>query len=183
MQRLLLIAVFFQLISCNSNADFQVEKGRVGPLDSNTEVKDLKNIFAQDSLVKKEQSSFLVFGDGQASEEYIVYSEGGELLLKIIPEDAGDSISLIDRVEILSPLFKTDGDVGLGSTFEQVNFSHTINKAEKSLSSAVLFMDELNATMTLSKDDLGIISFRPGSLDLGQIPDNAPVKTFVVWLN
>ena len=183
MKRLLFLAVLFQLISCNSNSEHLVEKGRVGLIDSNTEVKDLKTLFENDSLVKMETSFLSVFGDGRAAEEYILYSNQGERLLKIVPEEAGDSVSLIDRVEVLSPIYKTSGDVGLGSTFEEVNFSHKINKAEKSLSSAVLFMDELNATMTLSKDDLGIVSFRPGSLDLGQIPDDAEVRTFVIWLN
>jgi hypothetical protein len=51
------------------------------------------------------------------------------------------------------------------------------------LSSAILFIDEINFTMALDKKDLGIDEFDMRKISKDQIPDNAKIKYITVWFD
>ena len=46
-----------------------------------------------------------------------------------------------------------------------------------------LFLDELNATITIDKEELGIKDIITQKISLEQIPDLAKIKSFIVWFN
>jgi len=73
--------------------------------------------------------------------------------------------------------------MSLVSSFKDINYLSVINKAETTLLSVTLFIDELNATMTIDKKEIGLPQFSPQKVKLSQIPDQAKVKTFIVWFN
>ena len=58
-----------------------------------------------------------------------------------------------------------------------------INKVETSLLSATLYIDELNATISLDKADLGVNQFSTEEIKVEQIPDMAKIKYFTIWFD
>ena len=58
-----------------------------------------------------------------------------------------------------------------------------MNKVETTLTSAMLYIDELNATIAIDKEDLGINKFSREEIQINQIPDLAKVKYFTIWFN
>ncbi|MGB0836772.1 MAG: hypothetical protein ACPGRE_01635 [Flavobacteriaceae bacterium] len=173
------------LMSCSNNSEYLIKKGQVGPVNELTEVQDLEDIFSSDSLVSRLSEGELGLRGSmvQGEDQYLVYSLEGEHLMTLVADQPLDSTSLIKRVEVYSPKYMTSDGVGIGSKFEDVNLNLTINRVEKSFTSATLFIDELNATMVIDQKELGIKSLRPGELSLEQIPEAAKFKAFTVWLN
>jgi hypothetical protein len=58
-----------------------------------------------------------------------------------------------------------------------------VNNVETTLTSATLFIDELNATISIDKKELGISKFSTEEILLNQIPDMAKIKYFTIWFN
>ena len=67
--------------------------------------------------------------------------------------------------------------------FSEIRLNTTINKVETSFSSATLFIDDLNATVAIDKEQLGLKEYSVEKVTLDQIPDFAKMKSFVVWFN
>jgi hypothetical protein len=51
------------------------------------------------------------------------------------------------------------------------------------LTSATLFLDDLNTTIAIDKEELGLRDFTTQKVTLEQIPDLAKMKSFIVWFN
>jgi hypothetical protein len=181
---ILLVLLFF--IQCAKENQYLVQKGKVGYLDRETSIQDLSSIFAKDSLVsslssednENENMLFSVNND-----EYIVYSKEGKKLLEIVPAKLNDSLSKIKSIQIFDSHFKTEKGISLLSTFKDINENYMVNKVETTLTSATLFIDELNATIAIDKKDLGINRFSREQVSIDQIPDIAKVKYFTIWFN
>ncbi|MBU3012574.1 hypothetical protein KO506_14265 [Polaribacter vadi] len=177
-----LIIVSLFIISCSNNNKFKIEKGKVGLVDQTTTVKDLNEIFKKDSIVRNLSEGALGDNYFQDDDEYLIYEKGGKHLLTIIPQEQLDSTSTIKSIEIHDPRFKTNDGINLKSTFSEIN-STNILRPESTLQSVTLFLDELNVTITIDKQELGLRNFRPQKVSLEQIPDLAKMKSFVVWFN
>lgn len=177
----LVVLVLF-IFSCSSNDKFQVEKGKVGKLTSKTKITELEDIFKNDSIVKNLSEGTLgnTFSE---DDQYLVYEKGGKHLLTVTPKEQLDSTSTIRSVEIFDERFETETGLKLTSTFSEINLNNNINKVETSLSSATLFLDDINATITIDKEELGLKGFSDQKVTLEQIPDLAKVKSFTVWFN
>ncbi|MGA9270247.1 MAG: hypothetical protein WBV45_06460, partial [Lutimonas sp.] len=67
------------------------------------------------------------------------------------------------------------------STFENVRGQYSIDDIEPSFSSAILFIDELNATISLDKKDLNIDEFDMREIREDQIPDRASILYITLW--
>ncbi len=173
------------LTSCNNNSEFLIEKNRVGPLTNETEIQDLAAIFSSDSLVAHLSEGAIGYGGAmmESEDEYLVYSKDGEHLITVVAENPLDSTSLIDRVEIISEAYQTNSNVGIGSTFDQVNLNVQIDRVEKGLTSAILYVDELNATLVIDQKELGMNSLRPGKMLLERIPGDSKFRSFTVWFD
>lgn len=168
------------LIQCKKEDHFTLAKGQVGQLTSMTQVDNLQAFFAQDSLV-----SHLGEGDfADASyDEYLVYTKKGDHLLTLVPKQQHDSTSTLENIQIMSPKYKTIKGLGLSSTFRDIIDNYTVNKVESTFTTAVLFVDELDATITIDKKELGINDFGTEKISLEQIPDLAKIKTMTFWFD
>lgn len=182
-QTALLIAMSLFLIQCGDNGKFKIEKGKVGQLTTKTTIQELDKIFAKDSIVKKLSEGVKGTGYFQDDDEYLIYEKGGQHLLTIVPQEQLDSTSTIKSIQIFDERFKTDKGLNLYSTFQQINANTAINKIETSFTSATLFIDELNATISIDKEELGLNDFSMQKVTIDQIPDLAKPKSFVIWFN
>lgn len=181
----LLILLFIQ---CSKENTYVIEKGKVGLLNTDTEVKDLKNIFATDSIVSAllsvnsqesdEKESF--FDD---ADEYEIFSSSGEKLLAIIPVEQRDSTSKLKSIQIFNAKYKTTKGLNLMSTFSDIKSNYTINKVETTLTSAMLYIDELNATIAIDKEEIGLPKFSREKVSVDQIPEVSRIKFFTIWFN
>jgi hypothetical protein len=170
-------------IQCGNSNKFKMSKGKVGTLTTVTTISDLTKIFESDSIVKNLSEGSLGDNYFQDDDEYLIYEKGGKHLLTIVPKEQLDATSTIKSIQIFDDRYKTVSGITLNSIFEDIHLNNRITKVETSLSSATLFIDDLNVTITLDKEDLGLKNFSTQKVSLEQIPGLAKVKTFVVWFN
>lgn len=174
------LLISFTIIQCKKESNFFIVRGQVGKITPLTQIHELESIFATDSLVTN-------LGEGDFADspydEYKVYSKEGNHLLTIIPKHQHDSTSTIESVQLFDSRYKTASGLGLSSTFKDIVNNHTVNKVESTFTTAVLFVDELDATITIDKKELGVNDFGTQKIRLEQIPDLAKIKTFTLWFD
>jgi len=166
-----------------SDSKFQIAKGKVGEITTTTTVKDLETLFAEDSIVKILSEGAKGNNYFQDDDEYLIYEKGGKHLLTVVPKEQLDDTSTLKSIQIFDDRFKTENGININSTFGDINAKSTINKVESSFSSATLFIDELNATFAIDKEELGLKEFSLEKVTKEQIPDLAKTKSFIVWFN
>ncbi|MDD3723226.1 MAG: hypothetical protein PHW92_12235 [Lutibacter sp.] len=173
-------------IQCSTkNNQFLIEKERVGSLTKATTIKDLNSIFEKDSIVA------ILYADKEIdkklfsveNDEYLIYSKEGKLLLEIVPTTLNDPSSGIKSIQIFDNNYKTAKGISLQSTLKDINKNYMVNKVETTLTSATLFIDELNATISIDKKELGLNVFSREEVAINQIPDLAKIKYFTIWFN
>ncbi len=179
---IVLVCISILFVQCGKDK-FTIEKGKVGELTKETTMQDLDKIFKNDSIVK-------ILSEGakgnycfQDEDEYQIFEKGGKHLLTIVPREQLDSTSTIKSVEIFDARFKTESGLNVSSSFREVNANNAISKIETSFSSATIFIDDLNATIAIDKEDLGLNDFNMRKVSIEQIPDLAKMKSFIVWFN
>ena len=177
---IIIILVAFAVVQCKKENNFTFSKGQLGKITSATQVHELKSIFAKDSLVSNLDNDD--FADSPY-DEFVVYSKEGEHLLTIVPKQQNDSTSTIESIQLFSKNYKTDKGVGMSSTFKEIMDNYHVNKVESTFTTAVLFVDELDATIAIDKKELGIKDFGVQKVTLEQIPDLAKIKTFTIWFD
>lgn len=180
---LLLLSILF--VQCTDNS-FLIEKNNVGKITNKNTISDIETLFSKDSIVKHlsegamggENTKYL-----QDEDEYLIFSKKGEHLLTIVPKVQHDSTSKIKYVEVFNNQFKTKKGLTLLTPFKEINSNYTINKIETSLSSAILYIDELNTTISINKKSIGISPFDRNKIVTDQIPDMAKINHFTVWFD
>ena len=181
-----LVLVSFLFVQCSKENQYIIEKGKVGYLTKETTVLELSSIFKKDSIV-----SNLALNDTENkdklfsldNDEYVIFSKKNKKLLEIAPTNQNDSLSKIKSIQIFDRNYKTDKGISLQSTFKDINEHYMVNKVETTLTSATLFIDELNATISIDKKELGLNSFSREEVTIDQIPDIAKIKYFTIWFN
>lgn len=180
---LALIIITFLFTSCNKEQNpFEISKQHVGLLTDSTQVKDLKNIYANDSIVK------FISGDEFTGNinNIEIFEKGGKKLLTLMPKQALDSTSTIGAVRVLDARYKTDKNITLVSTYKEIQDSYKISRISNLINSLVIGIDGINASFTIDKKEL------PANLrfdmdlkfEATHIPDNAKVKYFFInWNN
>ncbi|WP_299053042.1 hypothetical protein [uncultured Polaribacter sp.] len=171
------------LSSCNSNSKFKIEKGKVGHITTKTTIQELNNIFKNDSIVKNLSEGAQGDDYFQEDDQYYIFEKGGKLLLTILPKEQLDSTSTIKSIEINDARFQTETGININSNYSEINASNQINKIERTFASATLFLDNLNSTITIDNEELGLKEFNTQKVTKEQIPDLAKMKTFIVWFN
>lgn len=175
----LIFAVCFLLISCQNEEKnpFLVSKTQVGPLTKNIQVRQLDSIFKDDSIVVKKKISMFDSGN-----EIIIYDKNGAELLRLDPVQSFDSTSTIGSVQIIAPRFKTQVGFGVESTFKDIVANYSISRIENTLNAIVIFIDEINAYVTIEKEGLpGILHGTTDQyIESEQIPGTAKIKYF--WI-
>ncbi len=104
-------------------------------------------------------------------------------MLTIVPKEQLDSSSSIKSIQVFDDRFITKSGLNIRTTFSDIRANNTIDKIESSFSSATLFIDELNVTIAIDKQELGLKAFSNQKVTLEQIPDLAKMKSFIVWFN
>jgi hypothetical protein len=180
-----IVTILFLLfiIGCTNNSKFKIEKGKVGNITTKTTIKELNKIFENDSIVRNLSEGTQGDNYFQEDDEYFVFEKGGKLLLTIMPKEQLDSTSTIKSIEIHDDRFITETGLSLKSNFSEINTNNNINKVERTFSSATLFIDDLNATITINNDELGLKEFSVQKVTLEQIPDLAKIKSYVIWFH
>lgn len=184
-KRSFLSLVLFSLciVSCTNNDKFGIAKGTVGEITTTTTVSDLDEIFKNDSIVKNLSEGALGDNYFQDDDTYLIYEKGGKHLLTIVPKEQLDSTSTIKSIEIHDSRYKTKSGINLNSTFSEINANYAA-RPETTLQSVTLFLDELNTTIAIDKEELGLRDFGMNQkVSLEQIPDLAKIKSFIVWFN
>ena len=171
------------IMSCSDSAKFQIKKGQVGHLTQKTTIHDLKEIFKNDSIVSNLSEGSLGDNYFQDDDEYMIYEKGGKHLLTVVPKEQLDSSSTIKSIQIFDKRFATESGINITSTFLDVNANTNIDKVESTFSSATLFIDDLNATISIDKQELGLKAFSNQQVTKDQIPDLAKMKSFTIWFN
>ena len=179
----LFLALLSLIISCSDSQKFAIEKGKVGHLTTKTAVKELSEIFKNDSIVSNLSEGALGDNYFQDDDEYLIYNKLGKHLLTIVPKEQLDTTSTIKSIQVFDDRFKTKTGLNIRTTFSDIRANNNINKIESSFSSATLFIDELNVTIAIDKQELGLKAFSNQKVTLEQIPDIAKMKSFIVWFN
>jgi hypothetical protein len=180
---IVIIACSLLIVSCGDGGKFKIGKGKVGHLTPKTTIQELAIIFKKDSIVKNLSEGALGDNYFQDDDEYLVFEKGGKHLLTIIPKEQLDSISTIKSVEIHDARFKTETKLSINSGFSEINANNNINRVESTFFTATLFIDDLNSTIAIDKEELGLKDFTTQKVTLEQIPDLAKMKSFIVWFN
>ena len=167
------ILVALLLVQC-SKEDNLIRKKQLGEINHKTSIDELDRIFAGDSVVKAPEGEALV-------REYKVFDEAGELSLVFVTRIENDSIKALELVKIYSDYYVTEKGLSTASTFKDISAQYSIDKIEPSFSSAILFIDELNATISLDKSDLKIDEFDMRDIREDQIPDLARIRYITLW--
>ncbi len=177
---LIILSLLFS--SCKKEQDpFEIGKQHLGLLTNSTQVKDLKNIFAKDSLVN------FISGDEFAGtgNNIEIFEKGGKKLLTLTPKQALDSTSTIESVQILDPRFKTTKGITTLSTFKEVSSTYKISKINNLINSVHIIINELNASFVIDKEELPAnLRFNMDvKIEATHIPDNAKIKYFFLNWN
>ena len=181
-KKILLIVLIIAFVQCSNDDKYLIAKNQVGYLTNETTLNVIGDLYQDDSLVNLNiDTTQTVLAN--SNRELIVYARGGQKMLEIIPEDGNDENSKIRSVQIFDKNFHTDKGISLKSTFKDINENYMVNKVETTLTSATLFIDELNATIAIDKKELGLNSFSREEIRLEQIPDIAKIKFFTIWFN
>lgn len=178
-----LFAAAMLIMSCSDSAKFRIKKGQVGHLTPKTTIHDLKEIFKNDSIVSNLSEGSLGDNYFQDDDEYLIYEKGGKHLLTVVPKEQLDSSSTIKSIQIFDKRFKTESGISIVSTFLDIDANSNIDKVESTFSSATLFIDDLNATISIDKEELGLKAFSNQQVTKEQIPDLAKMKSFTIWFN
>ncbi|WP_111709362.1 hypothetical protein [Lutibacter citreus] len=183
LKKCFIVVVSLVFVQCAKNNNYLIDKGNVGNINKQTTLEELKLIFENDSISLNNSESVKnkeIFID---NEEYYVFTKEGKKLLEIVPVENSDSIVKIKSIQIFDSNYITDKGISLKSTFKDINASYMVNKVETTLTSATLFIDELNATISIDKKELGLNSFSRDEISIDQIPDIAKIKYFTIWFN
>ncbi len=175
----LTLALLFASCQTKTN-DFIIKNKQVGKLTDTTTVAQMKQLYQNDSIVKKThaESAF------EPYDEYtIIDKETKKVLMLVVPQKINDEQSLLKQIEIKSPEFKTEKGVGIFSDFGDFKKQHKIGHLDETFKYIVVFIDDLNATISISKDVVPLNAQNNAGVKIDEtlIPDKAKIKGFIVF--
>lgn len=171
-----LIILALILIQCNKDKALIIAKNNLGSIHKNTTVAELEEIFKNDSIVKLPENAPIFY-------KYKIFTKAGDPIVTFNMNYNRDSIKGIENIKIFDANYKTEMGLSTLSTFKDVVDNYSISKIEPSFSSAIVFIDELNATLALDKKDLKIDEFDMRKISKDQIPDMAKIKYITLWFD
>ena len=168
------------LSSCQKEEQdpFAIDTNRVGVLTSETQIKALDSLFPNDSIVKNTGGTEFL----SAADAIEVYEKGGAKLMIITPQEAANPKSTIESIQLIDSRYMTASGVSPASTFKTIKDAYPISKINNTLSTAVVFLDTIQAYFTIDKKELPA-KFRSGTdaeITANDIPDTAAIKHF--WI-
>jgi len=177
MKKLIGVIVFSLLfVQCSTDKHHTIAKNQLGTINKNTSEAELNKLFKKDSIVKLPE-------EASVFREYKVFDKEGKHLLTIKPEIKRDSIKGIQLVKIFSDHYETEKGISTASTYKDIVENYSISKVEPTFNSAVVFIDEINATIAIDKKDLKLDEFDMRKISKDQIPDLAKVQYITLWFD
>ncbi|HET8886839.1 MAG TPA: hypothetical protein VFM70_10860 [Salinimicrobium sp.] len=170
------------LVSCSDEDDpFLITNDRVGKLTKDIKINELETLYADDSLVNQPLNPQYV----DQGTDIEIYGKEGNLMLVLQPVQEFDTTSTIGNIQIVDPRFKTKKGLNIESSFGDIVENYSISRIENTLSSAVVFIDEINAYISIDKKNLpAALRFDTDSkIEKSQIPDDAKFKYFMIGWN
>lgn len=175
---LIILAVCFTSCQSDENDPFLITSNQVGPIKKDLRINQLDSVFPHDSIVTQTSGA----QELRSTDEIKIFEKGGTQLLALEPFQEFDSTSTIGYIRIYDSRYKTQKGLNSESTFEDIIENYNISRIENTLNAAVVFIDEINAYITIDKKEL------PSSLRYdtdtriraNQIPDKAPIKYFMI---
>ncbi|MEO0337306.1 MAG: hypothetical protein AAF202_13000, partial [Pseudomonadota bacterium] len=115
-------------LSCKKKVNpFEIAPDHIGHLTSNSTVKELETIFANDSIVKHIAGDEFIGN----SNEIEIYDKKGNQLLILEATQEFDSTATIKSVRVIDPRYKTTTGFGASSTFKDLQDNYKISKIPK----------------------------------------------------
>lgn len=185
MKNTLFIVAFASLlfIQCGKKSDpFLIEKGAIGDLTKEIQMRQIDSLFANDSIVKLSPVKDAIGTQGEVE----IYEKGGAKLLLLSPRDENDPNSLISNIQVFDQRYKTIKGLHKGSTFKDIKANYTISDIETTINAVVVFLEESDVFITINKNQLPEnLRYDPSlEVEASQIPDEATFKYFMVgWDN
>ena len=174
-----LIILLLIFTSCKKEQNpFEIGKQHIGFLTDSTQVKDLKTIFNNDSIV-----SFIGGDEFIGNKNNIeIFEKGGEKLLSLTPKHALDSTSVIESIQIIDSRYKTPKNISTISSFKELSDTYKISKINNLINSILIRVNEINASFAIDKKELPAnIRFDMNlNIEATHIPDNAKIKYFFI---
>ncbi len=184
MSKRILILFCFVIVFCSCNQEqpqdpFEISINRVGVLTNETQVRQLDSVFANDSIVRRTGDSQLI----SASNEIEIYEKGGAKLLIVEANEESDPSSTIGNIQIIDPRYKTASGLSATSVFKDIKDYYTISKINNTLSTAVIFVDSIQAYFTISKKELPAKFQANTDIQItdSDIPDGSKITNF--WIH
>lgn len=182
--RLIILFVFIVFIfGCKSEKQLEkhnlyiVTKHQIGLINDSTQVKDLKAIFSNDSLISiKEDDSFI-----GGINPIRLYTKTGTPLLQVFPYDAHDSTATINYVHIQNPAYQTDRNISIKSYFVDIKSTYNISEIKNGMDYIEVYIDSLKSIFAFRKLEL-LRDFDFGTkVNRDQIPDSISIDFFIKY--
>ncbi len=172
----ILITISLSLTSCGTEINPNlITKSNIGLLNDSTQVKDLKTLFAKDSIVTYTAGDEFI---GNINDIHI-YKKGGQKQLTLTPWQALDSTATFKTIRIIDPTFKTAKGLHANSTFKDIKNNYNVSSIDKTLRSIIVTVNDINAFFTISKDELPAqLWFSDTKIEAIQIPDHSKLSSF-----
>ncbi|WP_232827502.1 hypothetical protein [Winogradskyella aurantiaca] len=176
-----LIAAALLMAACNTKESidpFLVGNHSVGLLNDSTQIKDLKGIFANDSIATFENDMSFI---GSVS-DIRVYDTLGEHLLTLSPTEAQDSTATISTIRIETERYQTAEGINLNSTYGDLTAAYEVKKIDNLINTIVVSVKGSDAAFTIDKKELPANMRFDMNLNIDpiQIPDQAKIKYFMI---
>ena len=176
----ILILVFVIFCACEKDKPnpFLIENHHIGFLTDSTQVKDLKIVFPNDSIV-----NFKAGDEFSGTINAIdIYEKNGTKLLSLYPKEALDSTSVIGSVQILDKRYRTDQNINIESTFKDIKDAYKIKSIDNLINIIVVNVKDINGAFTIDKNELppNMRFDMKIKFDPIMIPDEAKVKFFML---
>ena len=181
MKKTLLIIgiVSLSFVQCGKDSDpFLIKNGSVGNLNKEIKMKQIDSIFAEDSIVKINSSPNALETQGEVE----IYEKGGKQLLLLSPNDENDPNSTITNIQVFDSRYKTEKGLTTASTFKDVKANYTIDNIETTINAVVVFLKGSDVYLTIDKKSLPeeLRYNMDIKVEASQIPDEAPIKYFMI---
>ncbi|TRO65618.1 hypothetical protein [Christiangramia sabulilitoris] len=180
---LVILGLCVSITSCTSDEEnpYLITSKQVGPLKKEIKINQLDSIFKNDSIVRQTSGP----QDFRTTDEIKIYTRDGEALMSLEPLQEFDSTSTVGYIRILDARYETKDGLTVNSTFKDIVENYNISRIENTINSAVVFIDEINAYITIDKNQLptNLRYDTDSKIMASQIPDNAKIKYFMIYWN
>jgi hypothetical protein len=176
---LLLILTFSCSNRPTDTGNFLVTGTNVGVFKNGLTVKNVLDLIPKDQIKKVVEHD-----DYENSyDDYQYFDTHKTHLLTLTPTNQDDINSKIERILILDKRYKTNKNIGLGSTYADLKNSYKITDIAPDMEHIVLNVGEINAWFSINKNQLSDNWWDESQkqIDSSKIPDTATFDTFVIW--